>query len=148
MSDVKIFKYKSNLARKMAVPGGRSVEAALAAADGALETHRDAAMGLLDRNLSDLEALCAERAEGRVYEIAGALLDLAGFFDLGAFHRAVFSLCEISDHMGTTGRWDWPSIDVHVRALRAILADDCRDTTGAAAVLEGLAAIRERALAA
>lgn len=146
MSDVKIFKYKTNLARKMSAPGGLTVEAALAAADGAVEGHREAAMQALDRTLTELEAACAARTHGGIYDLAASLLDMAGFFDTGPFHQAVFSLCEVSDAMSDA--WDWPSVEVHVRALRLILREDCRESANSIVLLEGLAAIRRRALAA
>jgi hypothetical protein len=146
MSDVKIFKYKTNLQRKMSAPGGRTVEQALAAAEGAVESHRGAAMEALDRTLGELETACAGRAEARIYDLAAALLDMAGFFDTGPFHQAVLSLCEVSDGMSAAAAWDWPSIEVHVRALRLILREDCRESANSIVLLEGLAAIRRRAL--
>jgi hypothetical protein len=139
----KIFQYKSNLARKMAVPGGKSVDDALNAAEGALETHREAAMQSLGVILTGLDAICARRAQGEVYEQAAALLDMAGFFDTGPLHPAVFSLCEISDRM-SDGAWDWPSVEVHLRAIRMILASGCRESENARVILEGLASIRQR----
>lgn len=146
MSDVKIFKYKTNLARKMSLPGGRTVEEALNAADGAVEGHREAAMQALDQTLAELEAACAARAQARIYELAAALLDMAGFFDTGPFHQAVFSLCEVSDRMTTA--WDWASIEVHVHALRLILREACRESANSIVLLEGLTAVRRRVLAA
>ena len=146
MTDVKIFKYKTNLARKMSVAGGRSIDEALAAAEGAVEGHREAAMQALDRTLAELESVCAARAEDRVYDLAASLLDMAGFFDTGPFHQAVFSLCEVSDALA--GAWDWPPVEVHVRALRLILREDCRESANSVVLLEGLTAVRRRALGA
>lgn len=146
MSDVKIFKYKTNLARKMSAPGGCTVDEALSAAEGAIEGHREAAMEALDRMLVELEAACAARTAERIYDLAASLLDMAGFFDTGPFHQAVFSLCEVSDRMAEA--WDWPTVEVHVRALRLILREDCRESANSIVLLEGLAAIRRRALGA
>lgn len=128
----------------MASPGGRSVDEALRAADSALESHREGAMRSLGAILADLEATCVERRQADVYPQAAALLDLSGFFATGPLHPAVFSLCEISDGRSETGGWDWPSIDVHVRAIRRILNDGCGDTEEARVVLEGLSAVRRR----
>ena len=145
MTEAKVFQYQSPLARKMAVPGGKSIDAALNAAEGALETHREAVMHALELILADLEAACARRAGEAIYERAAALLDMAGFFDLGHLHPAMFSLCEISSHMADGG-WDWPSVEVHLRAIRMILANGCRQTDDATLLLEGLASIRERVM--
>ena len=143
MTQAKVFTYRSNLARKMGAPGGKSIDEALNAAEGALENHRDAAMKSLGAILTGLDAICARRAQGEVYEHAAALLDLAGFFDTGPLHPTVFSLCEISDCM-TEDAWDWASVEVHLRAIRMILASGCRDSEDARVMLEGLTAIRQR----
>ncbi len=143
MTPTKTFRYKSSLASKMAVPGGKSIDDALRAAETALETHRDAAMQSLKAILTDLDAISARRARSEVYERASALLDMAGFFDTGPLHPAVFSLCEISVGMGE-GAGDWPSVEVHLRAIRMILAGDCRASEDTRLLLEGLTAVRQR----
>lgn len=147
MTEARTYKYKTNLARRMSAPGGRTVGEALRAAEGGLEMHREAAMRTLDANLTALEAACAARRPGterQIYEQAAALLDMAGFFDTGPLHPVVFSLCEISDRMIENGQWDWPSVEVHVRALRLILMDDCRESENSRAILDGLAAVSRR----
>ena len=144
MTQTKTFRYKSSLASKMAVPGGKSVGDALRAAEGALETHRDAAMQSLNAILTDLDAVCARRARSEVYERASALLDMAGFFDTGPLYAAAFSLCETSDRMTAAGCWQWPSVHVHVRALQLILASDCRPDEASRILLEGLASVVAR----
>lgn len=147
MNNAKTFKYTTNLARKMASPGGRSVSEAIARAEGGLESHREAAMASLERILAGLEAACAARGtviDAGLYDQAAALLDMAGFFDTGPLYRAAFSLCDVSDRMIERGVWDWPSIEVHVRALRLILGDGCRESEDARVLLEGLAAVSKR----
>lgn len=144
MTDVKTFKYRTNLARKMAVTGGCSITEALARSDSALEQHRAPAMKALADRVNLLGALSAARApdtERDVYEQSAALLDLAGFFDTGPFCSACFSLCELSVMLTETNRWNWSSIDVHVQALRLILASDCKETEQTALILDGLANI-------
>ncbi|KQY85029.1 hypothetical protein [Brevundimonas sp. Root1423] len=147
MTEARTFKYRTNLARKMSAPGGRSVADAVARADTGLEQHRAAAMAALVDRVAALEAACAAQGPGSergVYDQAAALLDMAGFFDTGPLYAAAFSLCELSDRMIETGAWTWPSVAVHVRALRLILADDCRETEQAALILEGLSTILRR----
>ena len=147
MTDARTFKYRTNLARKMSAPGGRSIADAVARADAGLEQHRTAAMAALVDGVAALEASCAAQSPGSergVYDRAAALLDMAGFFDTGPLYRAAFSLCELADRLIETGAWSWPSIAVHVRALRLILADDCRETEQADLILEGLSTILRR----
>jgi len=147
VTDAKTFKYRSNLARKMSAPGGRSVADAVARADSGLDQHRAAAMAGLVDGVAALETSCVAQSPGSekgVYDQAAALLDMAGFFDTGPLYKAAFSLCELADRMIEARTWSWPSIAVHVRALRLILADDCRQTEQAAQILEGLSTILRR----
>lgn len=141
---MKGFKTKSSLAYKMAVPGGRTVAAAVAAAELALASHRDEGMAQIGLTLGRLEAACDARdpaAQASVYDLAAALLDLAGFFETGPLFPAAFSLCDLSDRMMTDNVWTWPSITVHVHAMRLLLADDCKESTASTLLLQGLAAL-------
>ena len=147
MTELRFSKIKSSLARKMAVPGGRTVAEAVKQAEAGLESHREEGMRALAISLARLETACVARAPGsepQVYELAAALLDMAGFFDTGPLYAAAFSLCEISDRMIAAETWDWPSAAVHVRALRLILTDGCQEGESSRLILEGLAAIALR----
>lgn len=138
---------RSTLASKMACPGGRTMADAVKAAEAGLDSHRSEAMHVLALNLAQLEAVCAaqdDQAAGRVYELASALADTAGLFDTGPLYAAVFNLCETSDRMSACDCWHWPSVQVHVRALRLIFAADCRHTEASSILLEGLASIVAR----
>lgn len=145
MTEARTFKHRSSLAKKMAVPGGKPIDSALRAAETALETHRDAAMRTLDDILIELEASLEARDRDQIYVQAAAMLDMAGFFDTGPLHPAVFSLCEISDPSEESA-WDWPSVQVHLRALRFILGERCRSTESSRILLDGLAAVRSRVM--
>lgn len=145
MTEAKIFKHRSSLAKKMAVPGGKAIDDALQAAEAALETHREAAMHTLSETMNRLDAARTARDHKQVYVQAAAMLDMAGFFDTGPLHPAVFSLCEISDQAGDH-IWDWPSVEVHLRAIKLILGDCCRSTESSQVLLEGLASVRLRSI--
>lgn len=140
-------KIRSSLSRKMAVPGGRTVADALVRAEKGLEGHREAGLETMESLLAWLEAaVSAGTAEsaGDVYRVAAELLDLAGFFETGPFYDATFSLCEITDRMQTTGTWDWPSVAVHVRSMRLIMVDGCRDSENARTIQAGLTAVARK----
>ena len=131
----------------MARPGGRTMAEAVQAANAGLDSHREQGMESLATTLARLEAVCAARAEGaeaEVYDLASAFTDMAGFFDTGPLYVAAISLCETSDRMRVGGCWQWPSVDVHVRALRLILAAGCQDNETSRVLLEGLASIVAR----
>jgi hypothetical protein len=128
----------------MSAPGGRSIAEAITRADSGLEHHRAEAMKALTQRVAALEALSAGRAAGseaEVYEQAAALIDMAGFFETGPLYKACFSLCELSDRLIGAGAWSWPSVAVHVQALRLILTNDCQETEEIDMVLEGLSTI-------
>ena len=138
---------RSALASKMARPGGRTVAEAVQAAEAGLDSHREEGMRSLAVILAQLEAVCAAReqaAETRVYELASAFADMAGFFDTGPLYAAAFSLCETSDRMIAGACWQWPSVQVHVHALRLILAADCQPTDASRLLLGGLASVVAR----
>ena len=135
---------RSSLSRKMAVPGGRTVAEALERAEKGLESHREAGLVTMGLKLAWLEAAVASRAAdstGEIYRVAADLLDMAGFFETGPFYEATFSLCDIADRMQAAGSWDWPSTEVHVRSMRLIMADGCRESEPSRTVLKGLLAV-------
>lgn len=147
MTIVRNLNARNTLADKMARPGGRTMAEAVRAAEAGLDSHREDGMRSLSATLARLEAVCTARDEGteaQVYELASAFADMAGFFDTGPLYAAAFSLCETSDRMLVGGCWQWPSVDVHVRAMRLILAAGCEPTEASRVLLEGLASIVAR----
>lgn len=148
MSSSTSVKIKSSLSKKMAVPGGRTVAEALARAESGLDSHREAGLATMADRLAWLETTVAARTPdsgAEVYRVAAELLDMAGFFETGPFYQATFSLCDIADRMQTAGTWDWPSIAVHVRAMRLILSAGCQSNTTSETILQGLASVAKRA---
>ena len=148
MTEAITFKYKSTLAKQLAQPGGRTIADAVRLADRGLETHRESGMLAVAGTLGKLEEVCRAREAGTgqaVYDLSAALLDMAGFFETGPLYSAAYSLCEMADLMLVSGNWDWPSVEVHVRALRLILADGCSEGETSAALLAGLKTLVARA---
>jgi hypothetical protein len=94
--------------------------------------------------LEDLCVAAAPEGRDRVYVLAAALVDLAGFFDTGPLYNAGYSLCEVSDRMINGGIWHWPSVQVHLQAMRLILASGCRTGRTSQTLLEGLRKISQR----
>ncbi|HYC96410.1 chemotaxis protein CheE [Brevundimonas sp.] len=131
----------------MARPGGRTTAEAVREAEAGLDSHREDGMRSLAATLARLEAVCAAREEGaeaQVYELASAFADMAGFFDTGPLYAAAFSLCETSDRMIAGACWQWPSVEVHLRAVRLILAAGCDANETSRLLLGGLATIVAR----
>jgi hypothetical protein len=147
VSEARTFKVKSSLSRQLFEPGGRLVRDAERLAGEALNTHRDEAMAMISSALDELEAVCAEAAPEtgpQIYALGARIIDLAAFFDTGPLHDAAWSLCEVSDRMIAGGIWHWPSIQVHVQALRLILAGGCRTGRTSDTLLAGLRTISQR----
>ena len=145
MSDVRTTKIKSTLARQLARPGGRTLAEAQRLAETGLQSHKAGVMEDLGRLIGQLETLCAAAApEGRdrVYVLAAALVDMAGFFDTGPLYSAGYSLCDLSDRMQAAGAWSWPAVEVHVKALRLILAGGCKVGAESEVLLQGLRSVQ------
>ncbi|MGH7028167.1 chemotaxis protein CheE [Brevundimonas sp.] len=144
MTEARTLKVKTTLARQMAQPGGRTVAEVERRANERLERHRDDVMTTVAGTVTELELVCMAAAPGSepdVYRLASSLLDTAGFFDTGPLYDAGYSLCEIADRMQASGAWSWPSVQVHVRAMRLILTGGCKADAATEALLTGLRSV-------
>lgn len=142
MTQARTIKVRTALSRQMSRPGGRSLADAERLADAALQTHQADTFSELGRLVAELEAACASRTDGdrtRAYALAASLVDLAGFFDTGAFYDAAYSLCDLADRTRERGLWSWDAVQVHVQTLRLLhLAGPGDPSPDAAALLAGL----------
>ncbi|MDB5421129.1 MAG: chemotaxis protein CheE [Brevundimonas sp.] len=151
MSEARVTKVVSSLARQVFEPGGRTVRDALRKAGEELEVHREPVMATIAATLDELDAVEATgvpNAGPRVYELASAIVGLGGYFDLGPLNEAAYSLCDISDRMIGADAWHWPSVNVHLQAMRLILSGGCREGKMSDALLEGLHAVSQRPIGA
>lgn len=145
MIEARISRIKSRLARQLAIPGGCSVQEAVRRANVGVEARRVDATRELSAVVGRLAALCQERSaagEATVYDLATALVDVAGLLNTGAFYKVAYGLCEVADRMTAQGRWDWSSVEVHVSALRLLLHNSLNDAA-AATLLLSLAAVND-----
>lgn len=141
MTEPRMVKFRTNLARQMSRPGGRTVADAERLADAALQTHRKDVFAEMGRLVTQLERLCADRKredQTLAYQLASGIVDLAGFFETGPFYDAAYSLCELTE-AAAAQRWSWDAVEVHVQTLRLLhtagLGTACPD---ADALLAGL----------
>lgn len=144
----RLFKVRPALADQIRLPGGRRIGDVLAAADNALEASRDGALECMGASVAQLEALTQNPAPGdfaRLYPMAAELAGMAGFFETGAFYKAAYSLCELTEKLTAAGLEDWPSARAHVQALRLILNSGFADGPEAEGLLDGLAALVRKA---
>lgn len=144
MTEARTLKIKTSLARQMAQPGGRTIADVERRANERLERHRDDVMTAVAATVTELEQVSAAAAPGsepQVYRLASSLLDTAGFFDTGPLYEAGYSLCDVADRMQTSGAWSWPTVAVHVQAMRLILTAGCQADATSAALLTGLRSV-------
>ncbi|WP_427791276.1 chemotaxis protein CheE [Brevundimonas diminuta] len=140
----KIEKITTALARQMAQPGGRTLVDVERRAKERLVRHKGEVMAEIETAIAALEGLCAARpggASAEVYRLASRVLDLAGFFDTGPLFDAGYSLADVADRMAVADAWDWPSVEVHVQALRLILNGGCERNPATDRMLAGLKAV-------
>ena len=148
MTEARTLKIKTTLARQMAQPGGRTLADVERRANERLERHRDDVMTTVAGTITELELVAAAAAAGsepQVYKLASSLLDTAGFFDTGPLYEAGYSLCDVADRMQTSGAWSWPTVAVHVQAMRLILTGGCQADAASAALLAGLRSVAAKA---
>lgn len=148
MTEAKITKITTSLAKQMAQPGGRTLAEVERRANERLNRHKAEVMETIAQRISDLEVLAQAKAEGtriKVYATAKGMLDTAGFFDTGPLYEAAYSLCETADLMLESNRWNWPSIEVHVHAMRLIFSNDCKADKVSETLMLGLKAILAKA---
>lgn len=140
----KVYKVETSLARQMAQPGGRTLIEAERRAQERLVRHESEVMAEIEAAVAALETLCAARPDGasaEVYRLATGVLDLAGFFDTGPLFDAGYGLADVADRMAVAAAWDWPSVEVYVRALRLILNGGCERNAATDHLLAGLKAV-------
>lgn len=116
-------------------------------ADAELEGHREKVMTIIAKTMDELDAVAAKAeadAGPGVYQLAATVIDLGGFFDIGPLHEASYSLCDASDRMIEAGIWHWPSVLVHLQAMRLILNDGCRHGRVSETLLAGLRSVSQR----
>ena len=126
-------------------PGGVSVAMAMKRADAALEQHRDEGVKALGAALDKLDELAAARSvdPDQFYELSTFVLDIAGIFQ-PPLCRAANSLCDLVQRMKAAGRWDWPSIDVHLASMRLLSGKQDDKDPAVQTVLNGLGAVVSR----
>jgi hypothetical protein len=144
---VRRFAATNRLADMIRVPGGKTVERALADGQAAVEQYRPVVIEDIDARIARLEALTAETAaDGEaVYADALGVIEHAGLFGLEAVGRAAYSLCELVERLRARSLWDAESVAVHVGAIRLLRGMADQNGPESRALLAGLAAVLAKA---
>jgi hypothetical protein len=149
MSSVTYFQRRSALSKMVGKAGGKSVLAALRDADKATVDLREEGHAILLEALAELEA----KANGApspdwleaVYLAASTIIDVCPP-ELPGLHKAVYSLCDLTDRQIRSGRLEREPIAVHIAALRPLSQSD-QAPEAVSAILDGLAALQARDIA-
>ena len=123
--------------------GGISVDVAMKRAELQMDSHRAQAMAALASSVQALEAAVRAGGAGRpdlIYTLSVDVLDVAGLYH-PTLCRAANSLCDLTQRLEAAARWDWPSVGVHVSAMRLMLDRTGEGDPALQAVLQGLAAV-------
>ena len=154
MSSATITFRENRLGKLLNQFGGVSVGKAIEAAEANLESIREANVAEVDRNLA-LLAETAARAKAEpdelahrraIYACANTVAGLAGACGLAEVGEAAFSLCELTDRLIATGRWNDEAIAVHLHAVSLLRAEATPETAELRrSILDGLADVVERA---
>jgi hypothetical protein len=143
MSEWMQYKPKLALYDILDTPGGVSVDDAMKRAEGAVENYRGQAMAEMSRLIRALEQAAQTRGDADakgVYQLSLDVLNIAGLYH-PSICRVANSLCDLAQRMAACGRWDWPSVGVHVSAMRLLTERTDQTDPATQAVLRGLASV-------
>jgi hypothetical protein len=140
MSDSNLFKVTSRLSEQVDRPGGMTAQIAIQRVTHEMSAEAGRSREVVGESLTQLEQLCKAQAGGMdaVYDVATAVIDVAGLFDERILCDAAYSLCELTDRLRTQDKVDWSAVAVHVEALKLIYGVDPRNTAQFRPVVDGL----------
>ncbi|WP_374576078.1 hypothetical protein [Phenylobacterium sp.] len=149
---VSFFTPKRQLSALLRAPGGLPVEEAIAKATANLGELAGACVAEVGQSIDKAEACMAKSPptydEGFLMELYGLVsppIGVASVCGLGAIDVALHSLCDLIDHLHTTGRWDVEALQVHVQALKLLLhTESAQNAEQTEAVLSGLRQVSQR----
>jgi hypothetical protein len=148
MSSTRVFKVENRLAKLARLPGGKSIDEALRAAEQKIESVRIRCERSLLHKADALQtAAQGDRDEGAVatlddiYDLSNAIFGVAGTFGYDALAEAACSLCDLVHGFRSGDAVNWSAVDVHVDGIRLLATGQ---TVGAESVLAGLQRVRAR----
>lgn len=142
-------KFENRLAKLIKLPGGKTVEEAMADAEANLESIRDKVLSAMDKKIQKLlDSATAVKADPspealtECYNISNEIFGLATTFGKAQMGEAAYSLCELIDRSKEAGKWSNPAFEAHMNALRLLRFDETdEDREVRKVVLEGLKSV-------
>jgi hypothetical protein len=153
-SPARVFKVENQLAKVVKLPGGKTVEQAVQAAEVRVEAVRETCIAALIEKADQLTALAAAGRRGEaaaalnaIYDLGNAIYGIASTFELVTLSHAAFSLCDLADGFRGGEPVNWPAIDVHVDGIRLLVTmGSAIGQAGEESILDGLKRVRARVL--
>lgn len=152
MSVIKFIPYTNRLAKLIKLPGGKTVEAAMADADANLKEIEAPCLEVLDQLIARIRGL-AETPQpsvddlDEIYARSNEIVGLGGVFGMQDLSAAAYSLCELVDRTRERGGPDRAAMAVHVNALRLLRMGVAVDEAERTRMLDGLASVVRRVTA-
>lgn len=147
MSKAQIFPVENRLAKLATLPGGRTFDEAVRAADRRVESVRERCLASLAEKASAL-TIAAQLARSSdtpafddLYRLSNAIYGVAGTFDRKGLAEAASSLCDLLQGFLDGEPPNWPAIDVHVDGVRLLTH---KGEAVAEPILAGLRRVRAR----
>jgi hypothetical protein len=121
---------KSRLSTMIDQAGGISVGVALAQARAHLETLQAESQAIVGERVAELAALKApdpaspeiRQVLERVYDLASAVIDAAGPFELIDLCAVAAGLCDLIDAAPEDRPFDWRIVTVHAQSMQLIMS--------------------------
>ena len=149
MSVVKFIPYTNRLSKLMKLPGGKTVEQAMADADVNLKSIESSCLAVLDQLISRIRGL-AETPQpslddlDEIYARSNEIVGLGGVFGMRDLSAAAYSLCELVDRTRERGGPDREAMTVHVDSLRLLRFGGAIEEAERARMLDGLSKVVRR----
>lgn len=143
---------KRRLSALLRTPGGPPVAEAIERATANLGTLAGGCVAEIGVSIEKAEACIAkcpasfdEAFLNDLYGVVNPPIGLASVCGLDAIDVALHSLCDLVDHLRSTGRWDIEAMQVHVQALKLLLhTESAQNAEQTEAVLSGLRRVSQR----
>ena len=151
MSEVRLFRVPNRLRQKILKTGGPKVQEALAQAQQNLDQLREPSLKIIDGLVAEIvQAYGRATRKGdedfaELYMLASRIIDAAAPVPELEIDRGAFHLCALVDRCTGLGRWDWPSVDVHINALQLLRNDEgALPAAARAQIFHGLKKVHDR----
>lgn len=152
MKPVKMVRPPNRLRAAMAAAGGFSVREAVRRSEAAVDTLREPCLAAIDAALAEIDQRFGAAAGGRdsedfetLYVLSTRIIDSSIVVRNSGLDDAARALCGLADLSGEIGRWDWPSVQVHIEALKMLRASgESMTKDQRRAVIDGLVKVTRK----